>query len=585
MKSFSILGLLMLNIFCIYSQKSKHLKYEELVRLPSDELIEKGNGYLEDNEKDTALMFYLVLSAKYNDQMSQTEQYLCALGCVKSGTIFYQKGNYSKAFEVFLKGLSICEKHNFFDLLPELYKNIGNVYCIFQDFDQGNASYEKALTLSVRQGDVDMQVKILNNLSGMYCYGGDTGKAKYYYRQMRQKSKGKKDVLQEYFNYLNWGLICASEQKYDSAMACYRASASYAVRAQLEPRYKSSSYFELAKLYEKIGQRDSALYYFDLIVSTVRHNNLLDMLAESLKSLTRIYQKKGDKQNEQLYRAQYLQISDSIFNLQELSKLKNTQFLYEMDQTMGKIDSLNEEKAEKELEIKVQQRVLFGISVGLCVFVVLLVVVYVQKRKLRLAYVDLFRRNSEILKFEEQRKKVHTEYEEKLTAERKHSRALSERLKQMMLESAEDDKEQIVRTEDIANQSDELRKTYPGNKLTDERKENILRDICSVMENNEELCNCDFGLERLATLIGSNSHYVSQVINDTYGKNLRTYINEYRIKEAQLRLMNTKEYGNYTIKAIAESVGYKSHANFIAIFKKTTGINPSLYQKIVKEGK
>ena len=103
------------------------------------------------------------------------------------------------------------------------------------------------------------------------------------------------------------------------------------------------------------------------------------------------------------------------------------------------------------------------------------------------------------------------------------------------------------------------------------------------MENTEEICDCDFSLERLATSIGSNSRYVSQVINDTYGKNFRTFINEYRIRESQLRLLNTAEYGNYTIKAIAESVGYKSHTNFIIIFKKITGITPSMYQTIAKE--
>ena len=128
-------------------------------------------------------------------------------------------------------------------------------------------------------------------------------------------------------------------------------------------------------------------------------------------------------------------------------------------------------------------------------------------------------------------------------------------------------------------------KLYSANKLTNEQKENLLRDITRIMEETEEFCDYEFSLERLASLIGSNSRYVSQIINETYNKNFRTFVNEYRIKEARIRLMNTAEYGNYTIKAIAESVGYKSHTNFIDIFKKITGITPSIYQKIAKEGK
>ena len=42
-------------------------------------------------------------------------------------------------------------------------------------------------------------------------------------------------------------------------------------------------------------------------------------------------------------------------------------------------------------------------------------------------------------------------------------------------------------------------------------------------------------------------------------------------------------YGHYTIKAISESVGYKSQANFINIFTRLTGMKPSIYQKISRE--
>ncbi len=84
---------------------------------------------------------------------------------------------------------------------------------------------------------------------------------------------------------------------------------------------------------------------------------------------------------------------------------------------------------------------------------------------------------------------------------------------------------------------------------------------------------------------GVNSKYVSKVINEAYGCNFRAFINEIRIREAQRRLLDTDRYGSFTIKAIAESVGYKSHANFILLFKKYVGISPSQYQKMATEDK
>ncbi len=49
------------------------------------------------------------------------------------------------------------------------------------------------------------------------------------------------------------------------------------------------------------------------------------------------------------------------------------------------------------------------------------------------------------------------------------------------------------------------------------------------------------------------------------------------------RLSDIEHYGGYTIKAISESVGYKSQANFISVFTKIAGMKPSIYQNISKE--
>jgi len=105
------------------------------------------------------------------------------------------------------------------------------------------------------------------------------------------------------------------------------------------------------------------------------------------------------------------------------------------------------------------------------------------------------------------------------------------------------------------------------------------------MRRPDNFCGIDFSLDRLAGMIGSNSRYVSEAINDGYGKNFRTFLNEYRVREAMRRLSDSERYGNYTIKAVAESVGFKSQAHFIAVFTKLTGMKPSVYQKISRERK
>ena len=84
-------------------------------------------------------------------------------------------------------------------------------------------------------------------------------------------------------------------------------------------------------------------------------------------------------------------------------------------------------------------------------------------------------------------------------------------------------------------------------------------------------------------MVHSNARYVSLVINVVYQENFRTFLNRYRIKEAMLKMNDLDTNGNYTLRAIAESVGYKSQANFINVFTRITGIKPSTYQKMVSE--
>lgn len=576
MKKRLILFIFLLSSITYYLYARDMLDYDELVKLPASELIRNGDEYLKLNHTDTAMGYYIILAGKYNTDMNKSDKYLCAMACISAGEIYYEKENYSKAFELYFKGIRICEENDFGELLAQLYKDIGNIYSVFEDYQQAIDTYKKALEYAKSYGNTTMEIKLLMNLAGICCYGNLTEDAKMYYDEM-MKFVGK-DSLIEYFGYLNKALILTNEEKNDSAIICFEKSAEYANRVHLNPQYIASSYGELANLYEQIGQNDSALYYFHANAEFTEKNNLMYMLIVNLKALSRLYEEKGDYKKSLHYKNRYLIVSDSLLNMNEFNKMKNTQFVYEMDKNYQKIASLTADQQHKEIQIKTQKRILIIVSVSLFIFIILLIVVYIQKGKLHHAYKDLFSRNSEILQSEQQNKRLRIKYETRLAEER--ARRLQ--LEQNILEPSTKGTEDLKKEE--AEEAEET-KLYSANKLTNEQKENLLRDITRIMEETEEFCDSEFSLERLASLIGSNSRYVSQIINETYNKNFRTFVNEYRIKEARIRLMNTAEYENYTIKAIAESVGYKSHTNFIDIFKKITGITPSIYQKIAKEGK
>lgn len=62
-------------------------------------------------------------------------------------------------------------------------------------------------------------------------------------------------------------------------------------------------------------------------------------------------------------------------------------------------------------------------------------------------------------------------------------------------------------------------------------------------------------------------------------------VNEYRINLACERLADREGFGQYSMNGIGESVGFRSSATFTTVFKKITGITPSVYQKLTRENR
>lgn len=560
-------------VFCSLS-KGFSTSYEDLLKFSSDELLKRGDAYLERHNPDSALVYYVALSGRYASQASKREKENALQGLIKSGGIYYQEGNYNQALDLYFRAFRICETEEINAYFPELYNNMGSIYNRFKDYERGKDYYLRGLKCAEAIGDVETEWKLLNNLVGLCCFGfledSDIEDAKIYYDRAKNL-KLENDTLQRYYIVLGLGYIFTRENKLDSAIAAYQSALDFAVENSLEPRYVSSPASEIAFLYEEKGDYESALKYLLFANEFNQENRQIELELNGLQNLATIYEKMGDHDKSADYWNQYLNLSDSIFNQREFNRIKNMQMVYEMDKINQEVDYLHAEKAESDLKLRMHIRILIIVLVSLAVLIVLAFILYAQKKKLENAYFDLFSKNQEILKSDKANRKMRLEYEQKLQEEKEKTQRLGQEL-EVLGHKLEEQTSQEIHPDDAK-----------GSKLSEAQQESLMEDIVDIMENTFEYCDSEFSLNRLAALIGSNTKYVSQAINDTHQKNFRAYINEYRIKEASRRLMNDKEYGHYTIAAIAESVGYKSQTTFILAFKKVTGINPSTYQRIAQK--
>lgn len=89
-------------------------------------------------------------------------------------------------------------------------------------------------------------------------------------------------------------------------------------------------------------------------------------------------------------------------------------------------------------------------------------------------------------------------------------------------------------------------------------------------------------LNELSVLTGIQAHYLSQVINQEFGKNFFDLINSYRIEKSK-SLMNDPQTANLTLEAIGLQSGFGSASSFYRSFKKQTGITPKAFLKTQNE--
>lgn len=109
--------------------------------------------------------------------------------------------------------------------------------------------------------------------------------------------------------------------------------------------------------------------------------------------------------------------------------------------------------------------------------------------------------------------------------------------------------------------------------LMDELKEKILNII--VMQKKYK--DRDFSAKKLADALGTNTRYISAVVNVKFHMNYTSFVNKYRIEEAMSILVD-KRYQDLRIEEVSDMVGFANRQSFYASFYRIMGITPKEYR-------
>ena len=487
---------------------------------------------------------------------------------LQAGDKFYDQRLYTASMKSYLDGHRIAEHQGYSELTARFYNGMGNLYSTQGDYQMGLYFYRKALRSSRKTGQKTLQNAVLNNLVGASCFVGQADSGMVFLQQM--EANVEHNTGYRYNILMGRGLVAKSQDQPAAAASYYIQARQYAIRTGMDSSFVDNTNSCLAQLYMDTHRLDSAILL-------LKKNETMHLLAQA-------YDAQGDATRASTCRMEYANLMEKLHYGDELNAMKNTQYIYDANKNASTINLLTQQQIFDSQQIRTQARWLLALAIALALIIVLFIIVSAQKRQLHHAYNRLYDRSQLFLASPIQAKEA-----PQAANKGDHLGDHLEDNKGGNLESNQGDKQRDDQRDgqgDVQrdDQEEKTQEAAPRSLiLTTEQRAALLADIGRVMGKVEEFCSTDFSIDRLAQLVGSNPRYVSEAINEGYGKNFRSFLNDYRIKEAMQRLADNDRYGHYTIKAISESVGYKSQANFINIFTRLTGMKPSIYQKISRE--
>jgi len=109
--------------------------------------------------------------------------------------------------------------------------------------------------------------------------------------------------------------------------------------------------------------------------------------------------------------------------------------------------------------------------------------------------------------------------------------------------------------------------------LMDEMKDKILNIIVMQKKYKDK----DYSAKKLAEDLGTNTRYISAVVNVRFHMNYTSFVNKFRIEEAMAILVD-RRYQDLRIEEVSDMVGFANRQSFYASFYKLLGMTPRDYR-------
>ncbi|MFN3556895.1 MAG: tetratricopeptide repeat protein [Bacteroidales bacterium] len=563
------------------SAANKHLRPDTLVGMNEKELYEYGRFLLREGDQISALHVFLKILFSFSETHYQEnhsridfeKSKIFADASTHTGIIYFSKGDFPKSLEHFYNALKIYQTIEHWNGVGNLLNNAGTVYFEWGEYELALGYFLDAQQIFTKHNIENKQTMMLNNIGGVYFRLEQYVESINFFRLSLQASKA--EGIDYLFNqYYNIGYAYLKLGDFDNARR-YLLDALNIAENQDNTKDIAMAYVRLSSVYIARNSYQIAEIYLNNALAIALEQDLLEEQMEIYRTWSELMEKKSDYKGALGYFKSFFQIQDTLFNAEKHAQIRELQILYETEKKEKELQLLSLEQVYKAAQIASQRRWIKLLSAGLFSISVLLVIVFIQKRRQARANLDLVKKNLEILESE---KRFFSRVAGKdLYAESFNGHAIAPDGKTV---AAEIDPVGSWDPMESTSQPHSAGK-YQSSTLTNDQKESILDAVTAAMEQDFLYRDPNLTLDQISDRIGTNRAYVSQVVNEATGESFISFVNNYRIREAR-RLLADEKYDNLTIEAIAHHVGFNSKSSFNTFFKKITGITPSYFQKNAK---
>ena len=511
--------------------------------LPSPTLLDMGNAYWHSDKIDSALVCFMILSNRYSERQSEKEKKFSCGATVGVANLYLQQYfDYQMANRYILKAEKIATSNHFEKQLAQIYiakASLADRLVNLSDNYQSRpilTHWKKAYRQAINSQEMEIACLCAVNLMSLGIGNGLSGEIEEELKDFQRIDIPDSIPFKDYVIKLCSGATAFAHKDYEQALKVFKDLSHVTIR-DMHPsnaaKFIISSLSLQSVALDSLHRNVEVLQAFKEIERITSEQHIEDHRINALRLISDYYANHGNTDLAREYELKYYKAKDEFINRSKLLSVDQQKFLLDLEE-------LGEEV--KDLEVQKRTRDLVIAGIGLLALLVIGMLAYVWRnyKSTQQRNLLLFQKNQELLALEAQEK------------ERKAQLAEA--------------------------------KKYKSSPMDDPAKDELLQRLCGIMESNTEIYDDGFTLDQLASLVGSNPNYVSQVINEKKGCNFNAFVNEYRIKEACRRLTDTEHYGVLTIEAIGQSLGFKSRTNFTAIFKRFTGMTPTAYQRMARNG-